>query len=402
MPVFNQKLISPGFAAQFRHIETIAMPLLHLGCRTVDHDLGGLRLRQECADLPCDLAFFDVDGMRSKHTEGVSVISPNNCFHCGSVHENFDYMALTELHLHLEGTVDRATVMMLDDNLTCQQVDRVWAFRDFAGFIDCFKFVAQRLRGPEDYALITRRMIESLARHGVTYAEVTIGAGVILWRALDFDEIWRAIRAAQKEACEAAGVEIWWNLDAVRQFGGDHVMEVARLASRYVGDGAISFGIGGDELRGPALDFRHAYRYARDAGLRLTAHAGETDGAGSIRAALEIGAERIGHGIRAIDDAALMDQLREEQIPLEICVTSNVKTGAVASIVEHPLRRLFDAGVPITISTDDPGMFDTDLTSEYELIRRVFGFSEGELFEIKQSADRFRFHRNPHAAWSGF
>ena len=127
-------------------------------------------------------------------------------------------------------------------------------------------------------------------------------------------------------------MEIWWNLDAIRQFGADHVMEVARVAARYVGDGAISFGIGGDEVRGPASEFRDAYRYAKDAGLRLTAHAGETDGPDSIRAALDIGAERIGHGIRAIDDPDLMRRLREESIPLEVCITSNVRTGAVASL----------------------------------------------------------------------
>ena len=170
-------------------------------------------------------------------------------------------------------------------------------------------------------------------------------------------------------------------------------MEVARLAANYVGDGAISFGIGGDEIGGPALALRDAYAYARDAGLRLTAHAGETAGPESIRAAIEIGAERIGHGIRAVDDAKLMRQLREEQIPLEVCITSNVKTGAVVSLDAHPLRRLFDAGVPITLNTDDPGVFETDLAREFELAREVFGFSEVELRGVAETAERFSFCR---------
>jgi aminodeoxyfutalosine deaminase len=300
-------------------------------------------------------------------------------------------MAMSELHLHLEGTVERETVMMLDPCVSREQVDRVWAFTDFAGFLECFKFIAQRLRGPGDYALITRRMIEKLAGQGVTYAEVTLGAGVILWRGFDFGMVWRAIREAQREAQKEWPVEVWWNLDAIRQFGPEHVMEVARVAAKYVGDGAISFGIGGDEVGGPASELREAFRYAKDAGLRLTAHAGETDGPESIRAALEIGAERIGHGIRAVDDPDLMRRLREEEIPLEVCITSNVKTGAVASLAAHPVRRLFDAGVPITLNTDDPGVFETDLAREFALARDVFGFSEAELAGIRGAANKHRF-----------
>jgi adenosine deaminase/aminodeoxyfutalosine deaminase len=303
-------------------------------------------------------------------------------------------MALTELHVHLEGTVDRETALLLDPALTPEAVGRAWSFNDFAGFIGCFKFVAQRLKGRADYALITRRMVESFALQGIGYAEVTLGAGVILWRGFDFDDVWRAIREAQKAACAKTGVEIRWNLDAIRQFGPDHVMEVARLASRYVGDGAISFGIGGDEVAGPAHRFREAYRYARDAGLRLTAHAGETDGADSVRAALDIGAERIGHGIRACEDPDLMRRLREEDIPLEVSITSNVKTGAVADIGAHPLRRLVDAGVPITLNTDDPGIFETTLAAEFELARTACGLSAGELETAKANAERYRFYNS--------
>ena len=325
--------------------------------------------------------------MRTQNGERVTVGPVDDSFHFGSSHENFDYMARAELHLHLEGTVDRDTVRLLDPSVTAEQVDGVWTYGDFQGFIDCFKFIAQRLRTPDDYAFITRRMIERLVLEGVTYAEVTLAAGVVLWRGFEFAEVWKAIRRAQA----GAPIEIWWNLDAIRQFGPDHVMEVARLAANYVGEGAISFGVGGDELRGPASEMRAAYRYAKDAGLRLTAHAGETDGPASVRAALDIGAERIGHGIRAVEDPELIRRLREENIPLEICITSNVKTGAVASLGEHPLRKLFDAGVPITLNTDDPGIFDCTLGGEFELARSGFGFSEAELTSIEQAAWRHRF-----------
>jgi len=298
---------------------------------------------------------------------------------------------LAELHLHLEGTVDRETVMLLDRSLTTEQVDRMWNFCDFAGFLGCFKFIAQRLRGPEDYALITSRMMRRLALQRVGYAEVTLAAGVILWRGFDFEAVWKAIRRAQQETMPDAPVEIWWNLDAIRQFGPEHVMQVARLSAEYAGDGAISFGIGGDEVAGPAWAFTKAYEYARDAGLRLTAHAGETDGPHSIRAALDLGAERIGHGIRAADDPELMRKLRDEDIPLEVCITSNVKTGAVESLGAHPVRKLFDAGVPLTLNTDDPGVFDCTLAGEFEIAKRAFGFSDAELEGIQAQAREYRF-----------
>jgi adenosine deaminase/aminodeoxyfutalosine deaminase len=300
-------------------------------------------------------------------------------------------MGFAELHLHLEGTVDRETVMVLDPSLSREEVDRVWAFTDFAGFLECFKFVARRLRGPADYALITRRMIESLFRQGITYAEVTLGAGVVQWRGFNFDTVWRAIREAQREAQKAHPVAIWWNLDAIRQLGPEHVMEIAMLTARYVGDGVVSFGIGGDEARGPAEEFGAAYRYARDAGLRLTAHAGETDGPDSVRSALDIGAERIGHGIRAVEDADLLRRLREERIPLEVCITSNVRTGAVASLEAHPVRRLVDAGVIVTLNTDDPGIFGSDLATEFRIAEETFGLSRTQLAEIRQNAMDYRF-----------
>ncbi len=306
-------------------------------------------------------------------------------------------MGFAELHLHLEGTIDRETVMLLDPSISREEVDHVWDFTDFNGFLECFKFAARRLRGPADYALITRRMIEGLSQQGISYAEVTLGAGVVLWRGFHFESVWRAIREAQKEAeAYVAGrspVEIHWNLDAIRQMGPEHVMEIAKLSARYVGDGVVSFGIGGDEVRGPAAEFGEAYRYAKDAGLRLTAHAGETDGPASVRAALDIGAERIGHGIRAVEDADLLRRLREEKIPLEVCITSNVKTGAVARLDAHPVRRLVDAGVIVTLNTDDPGMFGCDLAGEFGLAETVFGISGGELEGIRANAMEYRFRK---------
>lgn len=391
MPTLDLESIGARARWQLNGVEALRVQLLHGESLALDQNPCRFGLWQESADYPLPFGLVFIGCVWPEDAESVTVVPSNDCVYFGRRDENFDHMALSELHLHLEGTVDRETVMMLDPCVKQETVDAVWSFTDFAGFLECFKFIAQRLRGPRDYALITRRLMDRLAQQGITYAEVTLGAGVVLWRGFDFGAVWRAIREAQREAEKSCPVEVWWNLDAIRQFGPDHAMDVAKLAAKHADDGVISFGIGGDEVHGPALELRNAYRYAKDAGLRVTAHAGETDGPQSIRDALEIGAERIGHGIRAVDDPDLMRRLREERIPLEVCITSNVKTGAVASLDAHPVRRLFDAGVPITLNTDDPGVFETDLAREFGLARDVFRFSNAEIADIAAAADEFRF-----------
>ena len=294
-----------------------------------------------------------------------------------------------ELHLHLEGSVEPETMRELDPALSVEAVRAMYRFRGFQGFIEAYKWVVERLRTPEDYARITRALLARLAQEKVQYAEITLSAGVVLWKEQDFAPVYDAVRQAAAES----PIEVHWILDAVRHFGVEHVMRVAELAAERVNDGVVAFGIGGDEERGPAAWFGEVYRLAKGAGLHLTAHAGETMGPESVWAALEIGAERIGHGIRAVEDPALLRHLRDRGIPLEVCISSNVATGVVESLEAHPVRRLFDAGVPVTLNTDDPAIFATTLSGEYELAARHFGFSEAELREIAANGFRYRFGR---------
>jgi adenosine deaminase/aminodeoxyfutalosine deaminase len=294
---------------------------------------------------------------------------------------------LAELHLHLEGSLDAETLLELDPSLTREEIAAAAVYTDFEGFIQSYIWVNQRLRSAEDYAIAARRLFERLASEGIGYAEVTLSAGVILWKQQEFATIYDAV---QREAARAA-LKVRWILDATRQFGAAAAKPVFDLAAERVGDGVVAIGLGGFEDRGPARWFADLFREARDRGLRLTCHAGETTGPESVWEALAIGAERIGHGIRSIEDPRLVEYLREKNIPLEICITSNVRTGVVTSLAEHPLRRLYDARVPVVLNTDDPALFGCTLAGEYELARREFGFTGEELADLARNSSRYAF-----------
>jgi adenosine deaminase/aminodeoxyfutalosine deaminase len=297
-----------------------------------------------------------------------------------------------ELHVHLEGSIDAETLSEIDPSVSRAEIDSNLYGKTFDEFLRGYIWVNKRLKTPEHYAIATRDLLERLASQDVTYAEITLSAGVVLWKDQDlaavYDAVWRESQRSR--------VKTFWILDAVRHFGAGPGMRVAEFAVTRREQGVIAFGIGGDEARGPAELFGDVFAYARDGGLRLVCHAGETTGPESIWAALEIGAERIGHGIAAAQDPALMAKLRESNVPLEVCISSNVCTGVVASLEEHPVRKLYDAGVPIVLNTDDPAFFRTSLEREYELARDVFGLPVEEL-----AANSFRYAFGPVGQASG-
>jgi aminodeoxyfutalosine deaminase len=289
-----------------------------------------------------------------------------------------------ELHLHLEGTVEPATLSALARaHGVPEPSPDVYHYTDFLGFLQSFKQVCSYLRTPQDYHLVTLRMIERLHRDGARYAEVYIAAGVMLWKGEDFGQLFQGICLGAQQGRAKYGVEVRWVLDATRQFGADAAMRVAELAVQHKHSGVIGIGIGGDEKQAPPELFAEVYEYARNNGLRLTAHAGEAAGPASMWGALRVlRAERLGHGVTAEQDPELVKHLARSRVPVDICPTSNLRTGAVARLEDHPLRRYFDAGMLISLSTDDPALFRTDLTHEYMLAHTLFSFTPQELARL--------------------
>lgn len=302
-----------------------------------------------------------------------------------------------ELHVHLEGSVEPGTLLELDPALDAEELRRLYGYSDFLGFLRSYKWINLRLTRPEHFALITRRLLERLERENVLYAEVNLSVGVWLWRQLEFEPYFAAIAAE----AERSPVRVRFIFDAVRQFGVEAGWAVAGLAAAQQARGVLGFGIGGDEAKGPAKDFHEVFLWAKRQGLHLAPHAGEVAGPQSVWDALECGAERIGHGTRSIEDPVLVSHLASRRIPLEVCISSNVRTGAVASLREHPVRRLFDAGVPVTLNTDDPPMFGTTLEREYRIAVEEFRFSETELRSVARNAFEFAFDEMARESWGG-
>jgi aminodeoxyfutalosine deaminase len=307
-----------------------------------------------------------------------------------------------ELHLHLEGSVRPETLGELSRNKSWLRrevgnwiSDRrrdSYRFGSFGNFLKAFGVVTLLLKTPEDYALATTCLAEELARQNVKYAEVTLAVGVLLWKKQSVEAVFEAVAAAAAEAEARRGIRLRWIFDAVRHFGRDHVREVLGWAIRCRPRGVVAFGIGGDEVRGPADLFVDIYREAREAGLHLTAHAGEAVGPESIRNAVELlGAERIGHGLTAIQDPEVMALLRDRRIPLEVCPTSNVATGLIARFEDHPLPRFMAAGLTVTLNSDDPAMFGTSLEEEFVRAARSFSLSREQIVLLAENAIRWSF-----------
>lgn len=295
-----------------------------------------------------------------------------------------------ELHLHLEGSVDPATLVELRtrQGLRSQpeEIERIYRYEDFTGFLMAFKAITEHLRSPEDFELITYRLMQRLRSENVLHAEVYVSVGVCHWQNKDFDAIFEGLERGRARGERDFGVSLLWIFDATRHFGAERARVVAESAVRYRDRHVVAFGIGGDERRaGPEL-FRESFDFVREHGLRLVAHAGETMGPESIWGALNLGAERIGHGLTAWYDRDLVAELVERQVPLEVSLTSNLRTGCCRSLEEHPLKMYFDAGTMLTLNSDDPGLFGTTLAREYQVAQDAFGFTDEQMRELARNS----------------
>jgi adenosine deaminase/aminodeoxyfutalosine deaminase len=295
-----------------------------------------------------------------------------------------------ELHLHLEGAVDATTLLELrrrhGDKATLAETEALYRYTDFSSFLMAFKEVSAHLRGPEDFELATYRLMQQLKEENVLHAEVYVAVGVCLYRKQDFEAIFEGMERGRTRGARDFGVSLLWIFDATRHFGVEEAQRVFELAVRYQSRHVVGIGIGGDEQKAPPELFRGVYAYAEEHGLRLTAHGGETGPAESIWGALNLHAERIGHGLSAAQDPDLVEELAYRQIPLEICLTSNLRTGVCKSIQEHPLKSYFEQGVMVTLNTDDPALFGTTLAREYQLGQDTFGFTDEHLRELARNS----------------
>lgn len=309
-----------------------------------------------------------------------------------------------DLHLHFEGCLTPAHVSELAERhgeaLDYDQIVARYNTRTFPEFLELFKWATSYLRTPEDYEIVARHLALQLQTQKVRYAEITLSVGVMLLRGQDVESNFAATREAFGVVEKSETVRVQWVFDAVRQFGPERAMEVARLAVHMKSEGVVAFGLGGDEESLPASGFRKVYDYVASEGLHRLVHAGEMGGPQSVRDAIELlGAERIGHGIASIRDEQLMNLLIERHIPLEVCPESNLRTGALAKLLgvaearieDHPLPKFIARGVPVTLATDDPAMFHTTLDEAYRKAHKNLGLSFPEMVRLAEAGFQFAF-----------
>ena len=296
---------------------------------------------------------------------------------------------MIELHLHLEGAMPPEFCRRLAAE---KHVDVSgifderggYAFRGFDHFLKVYEAATSVLRGPEDYARLTAAVLEELEGQGVRYAEVFVSP--------DFcgapdRSAWAEHVEAIGEAIAASPVEMRLIATCIRHFGPERAKDAARCAAETAGGLLTGWGMGGAETVGRAGDYAWAFDCAREAGLRLTSHAGEWGGPESVRETLDdLRVERVGHGVRAVEDPALVERLAEDGIVLEICPGSNLALGIYPAPSAHPIATLRDAGVTVTVSTDDPPFFHTDMANEREILEEGFGWGDEDWAALQRAA----------------
>ena len=296
-----------------------------------------------------------------------------------------------ELHLHLEGAAPPAFIRGLaaEKNINLSRIfneDGGYIFQDFEQFLRAYEAACEPLKGPDDFYRLTRAVLEELASHKVVYAETFIspdfcGGGDL--------SAWRDYLAAMKQAADEMDevVTLRGIVTCIRHFGPEQARKTAHCAAETMGDFVTGLGLAGAEMMGRPSDFAWSFDLGREAGLHLTAHAGEWGGPDMVEETLDaLKVSRVGHGIKAHADADLVKRLADEGVTLEVCPGSNVVLGAVKNWSSHPIAKLRDAGVPVTVSTDDPPFFHTTMTAEYDALHRQFGWADDDFRALNEIA----------------
>lgn len=298
-----------------------------------------------------------------------------------------------ELHTHLEGCAPPAFIKGLaaEKKIDISGIftpDGGYAFRDFDHFLQVYEAACTTLQTPEDFHRLTLAVLEETAAHGVIYMETFVspdfcgGGDLVAWK-----DYLAAMEDAAAEGEEKLGITLKGIVTGIRHFGPDACKPAARCAAETFGDFIVGYGMAGGEMVGRPGDYSYSFDMAREAGMPLTCHAGEWGGAAMVAETLrDLKVARIGHGIGAISDPALIAEIAENEIVLEVCPGSNVVLKAVKGWDSHPIAKLRDAGVKVTVSTDDPPFFHTTMTAEYEMLHRTFGWDEDDFKAINETA----------------
>lgn len=294
-----------------------------------------------------------------------------------------------ELHLHLEGAIPLETLFHLIQKKgepSIENIDdlqRKLTYTDFDHFIDTWIWKNTFITEERDFEWITYDVLRSLTYHHVKYVEAFYSPSDYFGQGFSTQKITEYVIKGKERAYRECGIQCELILDVVRGNSLDLCMQQVEDVEPYLGKGVIGIGLGGREQKYPADTYSLVYRQAKQKGFRVTAHAGEADGPKSIWAAIRaLGCERIGHGVRAFEDPELVRLLREKNLPLEMCVISNVRTGVIPSVEAHPIAEYFRKGLLVTVNSDDPTMFNTTVSREYSVLAEQLGFSLEDLKRI--------------------
>ncbi len=313
------------------------------------------------------------------------------------IHQFIEQMPKVELHIHLEGATEPETVLRLaqkhNQRLPADDVPglrRWFAFSDFSHFINVYMAIQNLMQDKEDFISIVEAFAANRAAQNIRYSEVTVTPYIHVWqeKGITAEMIFNGLEEGRRIAKERYNVEMRWVPDIPRNLPEPAASWTAKTAIAWHEAGAaVALGLGGDERGAPPELFTDAFQEALRHGLHSAPHAGETMGPESIWGALQsLGAQRIGHGVRAIEDPGLLQYLKAAQVPLELNMTSNIRLGLYPEISQHPFPHLFRMGLMVTVNSDDPPLFNTSLTNEYKILVDVFGFTQEEIEQVALNA----------------